>query len=147
MSATNHLPQFHLNLLPESSNTVTNGSAFSISPNVSDRFSQLLNVIEMFLLTCTYEEICKFWQAIDNLRHCLESSVNYSDVPQFLTDRRKQRDFCRILEVLADLSYPKLHSSNHLSPHLAKNSGDRRNSQRTPPLDSDIGYPHLSVQG
>ena len=112
MSAPHHLPQRHLNLLP---NPIPKTSPFSVRPNIADRFSQLLNEIEFFLLTCTYEEICKFWQAIADLRHRLQKPVDSSEVPQFLTSRRKQRDFCRILEVLADLPYPKLHLSNHLA--------------------------------
>lgn len=145
MSTTNHLPQRHLNLLPRLPSPSPSSFAFSVRP--ADRFSPLLNEIEGFLLTCTYEEIYKFWQEIGNLRQRIQNSANYStanysDVPQFLTGRRKQRDLCRILEVLADLPYPKL----HVSSHLAKNSGDRRNSQRTKPRHSDFGYPHLAIQ-
>lgn len=144
MSASHHLPQRHLNLLPSSA---PQNLLFSVRPSISDRFSQLLHEIEVFLLACTYEEMCKFWNAIANLRHCLQSYDDPSEVPQFLTGRRRQRDFCRILEVLADLPYPQMHLSNH----LATGSGDRNGSKQTQlrqpkSRQGNFDYPHLVTQ-
>lgn len=124
MSATHHLPQRHLNLLTSSTYPT---AQFSARSNVADRLSQILEAIEGFLLTCTYAEMCNFWNAIANLRQSLPKCIESNQVPQFLTYRRKQRDFCRILQVLADLPYPKLHLSNH----QATKSGDRPNFQKT----------------
>jgi len=127
MSAPRHR---HLNLISSRTNSPRQTSPFGIRPRIADRFSQLLHEIEAFLLACTYEEMCSFWDAIANLRQYLEKDLeraaNYSEVPQFLNNRRKKRDFCRILEVLADLSYPQM----HLSHHLPKRSGDRRQPNR-----------------
>ncbi|GBO52968.1 hypothetical protein APA_769 [Pseudanabaena sp. lw0831] len=133
MSAPHHLPQRHLNLMSHPRQT----SQFGVRPSIADRFSQLLSEIESFLLACTYEEMCSFWNAIANLRQYLQKDTNSSEVPQFLNGRRKQRDFCRILEVLADLPYPQL----HLSTHLAARTGDLRQPQQT-----SFVYPHLVIQ-
>jgi len=110
-----HLPERHLNLL---TNFATQKDQAHARPRIADRLWHLLDEIESFLLTCTYDEICKFWNAIDNLRQyfqkdSFQKQPQQSDVPKFLNHRRQKRDFCRILEVLADLSYPKLHLSNH----------------------------------
>ncbi len=134
MSAPYHLPQRHLNLLTSAPRPK---SQFWMRPSISDRLLQLLGEIEVFLLACTYEEMCNFWDAISNLRQHLQSQTRPAEMPQFLAGRRKQRDFCRILEVLADLPYPKL----HLSHHLTARSGDQMRLQQ-----SDFGYPHLAVQ-
>ena len=134
MSAPHHLPQRHLQLIP--SHPIERSpqrSQFAVRPSIADRFSQLLHEIEAFLLACTYEEMCSFWNAIANLRQYLQKSSNSSEMPHFLNGRRQQRDFCRILEVLADLPYPKL----HLSKHLAERVGDRRTHHV---------YPHLVTQ-
>lgn len=142
MSAPQHFSQRHLNLIPSSStNSPSQTSQFGVRPSMADRLSQLLYEIEAFLFTCTHEEMCSFWDAIANLRQYLEKNsqkiTNLSEVPQFLNSRRKQRDFCRILEVLADLSYPKLHRSHH----LPKRSGDRHQPNRHP-----FSNPHLTTQ-
>ena len=116
MSAPNHLPQRHLRLIPSHpSERSPLRSQFAIRPSIADRFSQLLHEIEAFLLACTYEEMCSFWNAIANLRQYLQKNSNSSEMPQFLNGRRQQRDFCRILEVLADLPYPQMHLSKHLA--------------------------------
>lgn len=129
MSAPHHLPQRHLRLIPSHP---SERFQTAIRPSIADRFSQLLHEIEAFLLACTYEEMCSFWNAIANLRQYLQKNSNSSEMPQFLTGRRQQRDFCRILEVLADLPYPKLHLSKHLSERA-----DRRTHHV---------YPHLAIQ-
>ena len=139
MSAPHHLPQRHLNLLTSSPRPK---SQFWVRPSISDRLLQLLGEIEAFLLACTYEEMCNFWNAIANLRQHLQNKANPAEVPQFLAGRRKQRDFCRILEVLADLPYPKL----HLSCHLTIRSGDRTRPQQRESQHSAFGYPHLAMQ-
>jgi hypothetical protein len=108
-----HLPKRHLNLL---TNFTSQKHQDCRPASIADRFCYLLDEIESFLLTCTYDEICKFWNAIDNLRQYFQNfqkRTQQSEVPNFLNHRRQKRDFCRILEVLADLSYPKLHLSNH----------------------------------
>jgi hypothetical protein len=134
MSAPHHFPQRHLNQISSSlPSSPSQSSAFGVRPSIADRFSHLLDDIEAFLLACTYEEMCSFWNAIADLRQYLQKTTNPSEVPQFLNGRRKQRDFCRILEVLADLPYPKL----HLSKRLAERSGDRRTHHV---------YPHLAAQ-
>ena len=130
MSAPHHLPQRHLNLI---SGQYSQTSQFGVRPSMVDRFSQLLSEIESFLLACTYEEMCSFWNAIANLRQYLQKDTNSSEVPQFLSGRKNQRDFCRILEVLADLPYPQL----HLSTHVAERASDR--------LRQHV-YPHLVTQ-
>jgi hypothetical protein len=130
MSAPHHLPQRHLNLI---SGQYSQTSQFGVRPSIADRFSQLLSEIESFLLACTYEEMCSFWNAIANLRQYLQKDTNSSEVPQFLNGRKNQRDFCRILEVLADLPYPQL----HLSTHVAERASDRRRQHV---------YPHLVTQ-
>ncbi|OYQ62086.1 hypothetical protein B9G53_23875 [Pseudanabaena sp. SR411] len=133
MSAPHHLPQRHLQLIPnQPSQRSPLRSQFAMRPSIADRFSQLLHEIEAFLLACTYEEMCSFWNAITNLRQYLQKNSNSSEMPQFLNGRRQQRDFCRILEVLADLPYPKL----HLSKHLAERAD--RHTQHV--------YPHLVTQ-
>ncbi len=144
MSASHRLPQRHLNLLPS---PASQNSSFAVRPSVADRFSQLIHEIEVFLLACTYEEMCKFWNAIANLRYYLQNSAETSEVPQFLTGRRRQRDFCRILEVLADLPYPKMHLSSHLSTS-SNLVGDRRTAQQTQlqPRHGSFAYPHLATQ-
>jgi len=110
-----HLPKRHLNLL---TNLATPKHQPCPRLSIADRLSCLLDEIESFLLTCTYDEICRFWNAIDNLRQYFQKfqkqQTNQAEVPKFLNHRRQKRDFSRILEVLADLSYPKLHLSNHL---------------------------------
>ena len=143
MSATHHR---HLNLLISSTYSTSQfaQSQFAERPNISDRFVQLLEAVEDFLLNCTYAEMCNFWSAIADLRQKLQKYTQQSPVPSFLTSRRKQRDFCRILEVLADLPYPQLHLSNH----LADKSGDRvggeswRSRQST--FQSAFANPHLA---
>ncbi len=144
MSASHRLPQRHLNLLP---NPSPQNSSFAVRPSIADRFSQLIHEIEIFLLACTYEEMCKFWKAIANLRHYLQNAADPSEVPQFLTGRRRQRDFCRILEVLADLPYPKMHLSSHLSAS-SNLVGDLQTAQPTQslPRHGSLGYPHLATQ-
>jgi hypothetical protein len=142
MSASQHLPQRHLNLIPRSStNSPRQASQFGVRPSIADRFSQLLYEIEAFLFTCTHEEMCSFWNAIANLRQYLgkdlQGAANYSEVPQFLNNRRKKRDFYRILEVLADLPHPNLHRSQH----LPKRSGDRHKLNR-----HAFVHPHLATQ-
>jgi hypothetical protein len=123
MSAPKNLPKRHLNIISSSlPSSPSQTSQFEVRPSITDRFSHLLSEIESFLLVCTYEEMCSFWNAIANIRQCLQKTTNPSEVPQFLSGRRKQRDFSRLLEVLADLPYPKL----HLSTQLAKHKGDRR---------------------
>jgi hypothetical protein len=150
MSAIHHLPQRHPPISPRSSSEVSSrspylsgqtisGQTISGRPSIADRLSQLLHEIEAFLLACTHEEMCKFWKAIAKLRHCLQNSAHQSEVPQFLTERRKHRDFCRILEVLADLPYPKLHLSSNLSSQVS----DRSRFQEAQPY-SAFGYPHKS---
>jgi hypothetical protein len=136
MSAPHHLPQRHLNLLPSPPHK---DAPCSVRPSIAERFSQLLSEIEAFLLVCTYEEMCNFWSAVSTLRQCLQKS-DPSEVPQFLTGRRQQRDFCRILEVLADLPYPRLHLSNH----LFERSGDRPNHPRA--QQTSLGYPRYALQ-
>jgi hypothetical protein len=142
MSAPRHR---HLNLISSRTNSPCQASQFGVRPNIADRFSQLLNEIEAFLYTCTYEEMCSFWNEIANLRQYLgkdlQKVANSSEVPQFLSSRRKQRDFCRILEVLADLPSPKLHRSHH----LPKRSGDRRHPNYQPNRHTFID-PHLATQ-
>jgi|GEM_PF-707268 len=137
MSAPHHLPQRHLNLIPSSTHKT---SQFFVRPHIADRLCQLLDEIEAFLWTCSYEEMCNFWNAISNLRQCIQKRPHQPQVPQFLTCRRKQRDFCRILEVLADLPYPKL----HLSDHPVRRSGDRAKSQQLKPLQSAFAHPHFA---
>lgn len=136
MSAPSH---HHLNVTSSSTDLPRQTSEFDIRPSMVDRFSQLLHEIEAFLFACTHEEMCRFWNAIANLRQYLlkdlQKVANPSGVPQFLNNRRKQRNFCRILEVLADLPYPKLHRSHH----LPKRSGDRRQ-----PNYHTFAYPHLN---
>lgn len=122
MSADHHLPQRHLNLLTNSS---PKKPQVFVRPCIAERFSQLLEEMEAFLLACTYDEMCNFWNATANLRQSIQKSSNRPEVPQFLTGRRKQRDFSRILEVLADLPYPQLHLSNHLSGRSASRHSDR----------------------
>ena len=120
MSATNYLPQRHLNLVSNSPPYAT--SKAHPSPRLSDRLAHLLHEIESFLLACTYEEMCSFWKAIANMRQYFQDLQTYSlyvEIPYFLSDRRKNRDFCRILEVLADLNYPKLHLSQN-QRHVSK---------------------------
>jgi hypothetical protein len=85
--------------------------------------------------------MCNFWEAIANLRQALQKHSQQLEVPRFLTDRKKHRNFCRILEVLADLSYPQLHLSNRLS----KGSSDRGSSQFRA-SHSTFANPHLVVQ-
>ena len=109
-----HFPQRHLNVLP---NFATPKHQASPRPNITDRLWHLLDEIELFLWTCTHDEICKFWNAIDNLRQYFQNfqkRTQQAEVPNFLNYRRQKRDFYRILEVLANLSYPKMHLSNHL---------------------------------
>ncbi len=142
MSAPQHLPQRHLNLIPSSStNSRSQTLQFGIRPSIADRFSRLLYEIEAFLLACTHEEMYSFWNAIANLRYYLlkdsQKAANSSEMPQFLNSRRKKRDFCRILEVLADLPHPNLHRSHH----LPKRSGDRRQPNYHP-----FAHPHLATQ-
>jgi hypothetical protein len=130
MSAPHHLPQRHLNLI---SDQYSQTSQFGVRPSIADRFSQLLSDIESFLMACTHEEMCSFWNAIANLRQYLQKANNSSEVPHFLNGRKQQRDFCRILEVLADLPYPHL----HLSTHVGERASDRRQHHV---------YPHLVTQ-
>jgi hypothetical protein len=130
MSAPHHLPQRHLNLI---SSYPRQTSKFGVRPSIADLFSQLLSDIESFLLACTHEEMCSFWNAIANLRQYLQKNTNSSEVPHFLNGRKQQRDFCRILEVLADLPYPQLHLSSQLPEH----TGDHR---------QHYVYPHLVTQ-
>jgi hypothetical protein len=127
MSAPHHLPQRHLNLI---SSHPRQTSQFGVRPSIVDRFSQLLSEIESFLLACTHEEMCSFWNAIANLREYLQRNTSSLEVPQFLNGRKQQRDFCRILEVLADLPYPHL----RLSTQVTEGTGDRRQ------------HPHLALQ-
>lgn len=110
MSAANYPPQHHPHQIPHSPPT----RKANLHPSLSDRLHYLLHEIESFLLACTYEEMCSFWKAIAQMRQYFQDLRAYSlyaDVPYFLSDRRKNRDFCRILEVLATLNYPKLHLS------------------------------------
>lgn len=134
MSAPHRLPHRHLNLISDHPRQT---SQFGVRPSMADRFSQLLSEIESFLLACTYEEMCSFWTAIANLRQYLQKSADSSEVPQFLNVRRKHRDFCRILEVLADLPYPHL----HLSTQVAERKCDRKQTKQNP-----FAYPHLVTQ-
>ncbi len=141
MSAHHYLPQRHLNLLP---NSLPQKSSKNfpplLRPHIAERLGQLLDEIESFLSACTHEERCSFWSAIALLRQCLQKKPNQSEVPQFLTGRRTQRDFCRILEVLADLPYPKLHLSSHLSEPT---NSHQINSYQ---IKSRFAYPHLATQ-
>lgn len=157
MSAIHHLPQRLPPISPRSSSEVSSRSPYlsgqtvsgqaisgrpiSMRPSIADRLSQLLHEIETFLLACNHEEMCKFWKAIAKLRHSFQNSAYQSEVPQFLTERRKHRDFCRILEVLADLPYPKLHLSSNLSSQVS----DRSRFQETQPY-SAFGYPHSAFK-
>lgn len=144
MSAPHHLPQRHLNLLPNSAAaTAPLKVPFSVRPNIAERFSRLLHEIEVFLQACTYEEICKFWKAIAHLRHCLQNCTYPSEVPQFLTIRRRQRDFSRILEVLADLTYPQMHLSSYVTQEVG--NSDRKQSKLKEQAFPSI-YPHLAIQ-
>jgi len=126
-------PQRHLNLLsktPKTHQRKTVGFTNQISQidsytRISDRLSALVSEIEAFLRVCTYEEMCNFWDAITNLRHRLHKSPYSSEVPQFLSGRRQNRDFCRILEVLADLPYPQM----HLSDQVIRASSPRRQTK------------------
>lgn len=126
-------PQRHLNLLnkiPKPYQRQIVGSTFQISQiasrkSIGDRLSALVIEIEAFLQVCSYEEMCNFWEAVSKLRQRLPKSPYSSEVPQFLTGRRQNRDFCRILEVLADLPYPKLHSSGQVN----RVSGARRQTK------------------
>lgn len=118
MSAPNYLPQRHLKPIPNS--PPSTGRATS-----SHRLAHLLHEIESFLFACTYEEMCSFWKAIAHMRQYFQdfqSHSLYADIPYFLSDRRKNRDFCRILEVLANLNYPKLHLSQSPRPVVRANS-------------------------
>jgi hypothetical protein len=115
MSATHQFPPRHLNLLTNSSCKQPN---FSSCPSITDRVLSLLEAIEKFLLTCTSLEMCRFWKAVHNLRQSLSKKP---DIPQFLNNRRKKRSFIRILEVLANLPYPKMHLSEHLLPSQYQN--------------------------
>ncbi len=133
MSATNYLPQHHLNLIANSPPHATSKAASN--PNLSDRLTYLLREIESFLLACTYEEMCSFWKSIANMRQYFHGLQTYSlcvEIPYFLSDRRKNRDFCRILEVLADLNYPKLHlSQSHRHAHRVNNHASSDFFRRT----------------
>ena len=144
MSAYHRLSQIHLSLSPSSSPKY---SSFEVHPSLPDQFSQLIHEIEEFLLACTYDEMCKFWNSIANLRHYLHNSSNSYEVPQFLTARRRQRDFCRILEVLAYLPYPQMHLSSHLS---AKSNlvVDRRTDQQNNlyPRYGAFAHHHLATE-
>jgi hypothetical protein len=84
----------------------------ALRPHIADLMVQLLLDIETFLITCTHEEIRSFWQKISHLRQHLHRVIQRSEIPCFLDFRRKNRDLCRILEVLADLTYPQMHLSN-----------------------------------
>ncbi|MCA6586057.1 MAG: hypothetical protein ACK5EU_02055 [Pseudanabaena sp.] len=144
MSAYHRLSQIHLSLSPSSSPKY---SSFEVHPSLPDQFSQLIHEIEEFLLACSYEEMCKFWNSIANLRHYLHNSSNPHDVPQFLTVRRRQRDFCRILEVLAYLPYSQMHLSSHLSSRsnleLDRRTGQKNNLH---PRYGAYTHPHLATQ-
>ena len=114
MSAPYYFPEPHLNVF---TNFAAQKHQASPRSNVTDRLWHLLNEIELFLGTCTYDEICKFWNAIDNLRQYFQNfqkRTQQAEVPNFLNHRRQKRDFYRILEVVTDLSYPKMHLSNDL---------------------------------
>ncbi|PZU95864.1 MAG: hypothetical protein DCE90_11985 [Pseudanabaena sp.] len=127
-------PQRHLDFSNETSNPHPRrnvGATVQFPHNASrksigDRLSALVSEIEAFLRVCTYEEMCNFWEAVANLRHRLHKSPYLSEVPQFLSGRRQNRDFCRILEVLADLPYPQM----HLSSQVNSTSGSRRQVAR-----------------
>jgi hypothetical protein len=112
MRVANRLPSQHIDLLLLNSPSAT--SRGFLRPHIAARFDQVLDEVEEFLLTCNHEEVCTFWNSLNQLRQCLRHPPYQSEVPQFLAFRRKQRDFDRILEVLADLPYPKMHLSNDL---------------------------------
>jgi hypothetical protein len=114
MSATHHLPRQNLQSMASLPCPKQSKRSPILRPHIADRILQLLCEIETFLITCTYEEISSFWQALSNLRQHLHRVTRQLEVPYFLDFRRKNRDFCRILEVLADLPYPKMHLSNSL---------------------------------
>jgi hypothetical protein len=114
MSATYHLPRQNLQSLVSPPCPRSSKRSPALRPPIADRIVQLLREIETFLTTCTYEEISSFWQAVSHLRQHLHRVTRRSEVPCFLDCRRKNRDFCRILEVLADLPYPKMHLSHSL---------------------------------
>lgn len=118
MRITNRLSSQQIDLLL---NLPFPNSQGSLRPHIAARFDQVLSEVEDFLLSCTHEEICIFWNSLNQLRQSLKHPDYQSELPQFLAFRRKQRDFDRILEVLADLPYPKMHLSNYLdesSNHL-----------------------------
>lgn len=138
MSAPQYLPQRHLNLLTDSS---LKASQEFVRPCIADRFLILLDDIEAFLFDCTYEEMCNFWNAITNLRVNLKKRLDQSAVPHFLTGRRKNRDFARILEVLADLSYPKLHLSSKIAERLSDRIQAEMHSNQ-----SATDHPHFAAQ-
>ncbi len=123
MSATHHLPRQNLQLITSPPCPNNSRRSPALRPHIADRIVQLLREIETFLITCTYEEINSFWQAVSHLRQHLHKIIRRSEIPCFLDYRRKNRDFCRILEVLADLPYPQMHLSNSLAaksiPHMA----------------------------
>jgi hypothetical protein len=142
MSVSHRLPQYHFDCLHTSAQEYEAiGSHFSVRPNIADRFSQLMSEIENFLLACTYEEACNFWQAIADLRQCLQKNSRQAKVPQFLTDSRKQRKFCRILEVLVDLSHPKL----HLSEFPFVDAGDRSRFPQKQDHRRNSAHPHIAT--
>ena len=115
MSATHHLPRQKLQSIASSPCPKSSKRSPALRPQIADRIVQLLLDIENFLATCTHEEINSFWQSISHLRQYLHRNIQRSEIPCFLDFRRKNRDFCRILEVLADLTYPQMHLSNAIS--------------------------------
>jgi hypothetical protein len=117
MSAPHH---FLLRQLDLGAKPAPKKSPIDIRPSIGDRFASLLQEIESFLLVCSYEELCSFWEAIADLREYPPKVTTRLEVPQFLNTRKKQRNFCRILEVLADLPYPKLSLSHRNQPPTQK---------------------------
>jgi hypothetical protein len=106
MSASNFFKQRQSSTFPRTA-----------SPSVPERFYKLINDIEKFLWACTEEEVCHFWQAIAHLRQYIQMQAKRSPIPNFLNYRRKNRDFTRILTVLADLNYPQMHLSKQLDSY------------------------------
>lgn len=115
MSATHHQPRKNRQSVTSLPCPKQSQRSPALRPHIADRIVQLLREIETFLLTCTYEEIGRFWEVVSHLRQHLHKVIKRSEVPCFLDCRRKNRDFSRILEVLADLTYPQMHLSNFLS--------------------------------
>jgi hypothetical protein len=102
--------------------------------------NSLLREIEMFLATCSNEEVAEFYAFYENLKTKYHPRYAQQRLPEFLVRRRVRRDTTRLLEAVTTLGCRLQFSPNRAGGQIHAQT----HAQNNPPQASQShGFEHL----